>query len=162
VSELREVQLLGLPVPLQAAATEHFDELAREFDHLAAGQEGPHQDVPERLLALQAALSERFSGFTQLQQDELADAVERGEESIDLRYRVPQEAGLASAALAVMLDEADDYCAQGDFLLTLKTPPGPLAYRRWLLGQFTDQLSGSPPVSWPEWAARHAPELLTR
>jgi hypothetical protein len=159
VTELLDVHLLGLPVGLQAAASEHFDELAREFDHLAAGQEGPHQDVPERLLTLQAALQDRFSGFTQLQQDELAAAVERGEESIDLHYRVPKEAGLAAAALGAMLDEADEYCAGGEFLLTLRTPPGPLAYRCWLLGQFTDQLSGDPPVSWPDWAATHAPDV---
>ena len=77
-----------------------------------------------------------------------------------LDYRVPQEAGLAAAALDAMLDEADAYCAAGEFLLTLQTPPGPLAFRHWLLGQFTDQLAGSSPVSWPDWAARHAPDLV--
>ena len=156
---LLEVHLIGIPLRLQAEATEHFDELAREFAHLAAGQEGPHQDVPERLLALQAALDERFSGFTQAQRDETAAALDRGDESLDLSYRVPQEAGLAAAALDAMLDEADAYCAAGEFLLTLQTPPGALAYRRWLLGQFTGQLSGAPPVAWPDWAARHAPDL---
>lgn len=159
MSELLDVHLIGIPLPLQAEAAEHFDELAREFTHLAAGQEGPHQDVPERLLALHAALDERFSGFTQLQRDEMAAALERGDESIDLHYQVPQEAGLAAAALAVMLDEADAYCAAGEFLLTLQTPARALAYRRWLLGQFTEQLGGSPPVSWPDWATRHAPDL---
>ena len=152
--------MLGIPLRIQAAAAEHFEELAREFAHLAAGQEGPHQEIPERLLTLQRALTERFSAFTQLQQDELAAATERGDESVDLHYRIPQEAGLAAAALSAMLDEADDYCAGGEFLLTLRTPPGALAYRRWLLGQFTDQLSGDPPVAWPDWAARHAPDLL--
>ncbi len=55
MTDLLEVHMLGIPLRLQAEASEHFDEFAREFAHLAAGQEGPHQDVPERLLALQAA-----------------------------------------------------------------------------------------------------------
>jgi hypothetical protein len=87
VTELIDVHLIGLPLRLQEQAVEHFEELAREFTHLAAGQDGPHQDVPERLLALQAALDQRFAGFTQP-------------------------------------------ARPGSFLLTLQTPPGPLAYRR--------------------------------
>jgi hypothetical protein len=155
MSELVEIHLLGIPVQLQAEASEHFDELAREFAHLAAGQEGPHREVPERLLALQAELEEQFSGFTAAQEDELSGAIERGDETLDLHYRVPPDVGPGAAALGAMLDEADAYCAAGEYLLTLKTPPGALAYRRWFLEQFVDQAAGAAPVSWAEWSAGH-------
>ncbi len=73
---------------------------------------------------------------------------------------MPKEAGLGASALGAMLGEADAYCTSGEVLLTLRTPPGALACRRWLLGQFTEQLNGAAPVSWPEWAAQHAPDLV--
>jgi hypothetical protein len=155
MTELVEVHLLGIPLHLQDEASEHFAELIREFAHLAAGQDGPHLEVPARLLALQAALDGRFSAFTQAQQDDMATATGRGDAAIDLHYRIPVEAGAAAAELDAMLDEADAYCATGDYLLTLTTPPGALAYRRWILGQFVDQTAGRPAVAWPDWAAAH-------
>jgi hypothetical protein len=156
VTELVDVHLVGIPLRLQEEATEHFAELMREFTHLAAGQEDTdHQDVPARLLALQAALDGRFVAFTQAQQDEMEAAIARGDGTLDQHYRLPAEAGTAAAELDAMLDEADAYCAAGDYLLTLTTPPGALAYRRWLLGQFADQAVGRPAVSWPDWAASH-------
>jgi hypothetical protein len=111
--------------------------------------------VPERLLTLRQALDDRFAAFTQLQQDEMAAALDRGDGSLDLHYRVPREAGLAAAALDAMLDEADAFCTAGDYLLTLQTPARALSFRRWLLGQFVEQLAGLPAVTWDEWSARH-------
>jgi len=74
---------------------------------------------------------------------------------------VPADVGGASVALGVMLDEADAYCREGRHLLTLSTPPEALAYRRWYLLQFVDQVAGRPPRSWSDWVSEHPIELHT-
>ena len=43
-----------------------------------------------------------------------------------------------------MIDEADDYCRQGEHLLTLASPPDCIAYREWYLGQVVGQLGRRP------------------
>ncbi len=156
MTDLVDVHVVGVPVALQADASEHFEELAREFGHLVAGQDDAHLYVPERLLALRAELADRFSAFSQIQQDQLEAASERGDETIDLHYQVPAEVSDACIALQAMLDEADEYCAAGEYLLTLKTPPGLLAFRRWFLSQFVDQVAGGQPVAWADWPGRTA------
>ncbi|MDQ3107783.1 MAG: hypothetical protein M3Q68_08275, partial [Actinomycetota bacterium] len=72
------------------------------------------------------------------------------------RYLVPAEAGPAAADLAALLDEADQYCTMGDYLLTLRTPTGALEYRRWYIGQFVEQIAGASPVSFPDWSPAEA------
>lgn len=151
--ELVDVRVVGLPVALAREAQEHFDELSREFLHLANSDEALRHDVPGRLLALSDDLRMRFSAFTNDNERLLDEATERGEETIDLIYQVPHEAGPAAAELADLLDEADRYCAAGTYLLTLTTPPGALAYRRWYILQFVDQVAGAEPVPFAAWMA---------
>lgn len=160
MSDTIQVHLVGIPLRIQEEASEHFDELTREFGDLAAADTAAHPQVPARLLELVSALQNRFSSFTEAQEADLAAAIARRDVTMDLLYVVPPDVGVASAGLGAMLDEADEFCAAGEYLLTLKTPPGPLAYRRWYLGQFIDQAAGQPPVSWADWAAAHAPELV--
>ncbi len=97
--------------------------------------------MPARLTALVDELRGRFSGFTLQPEAELADAAARGADTIDLEYHLPPEAIQAAADLGAMLDEADEFCRNGD-LLTLATPPEALAYRRWFLGEFARQAAG--------------------
>jgi hypothetical protein len=63
-------------------------------------------------------------------------------------YRVPLAAGEACVELNAMLDEADEFCREGD-LLTLATPADQVAFRRWFLGEFVEQLGGGAPTPWP-------------
>ena len=148
-ADLVEVHLVRLPLDVHRAASEHNDELRREFTLIRAQQaEDGSADVPRRLVALMEELEERFSGFTEATRVELEDAIDRGETSVDLVFRVPPEAGPAAVHLGAMLDEADAHCRQGDALLTLETPPEALAYRRWYLEEFTRQLDGFPPRPW--------------
>jgi hypothetical protein len=157
------VALLALPVPLQVRASEHVDELLREFEHLAATDSDAHAKAPGQLLRLRDDLSKRFAAFSQVQQTRLQDAITGREDTLDLHYEIPADAADACVELSAALDEADRYCAEGDYLLTLQTPPDALAYRRWYLGQFVDQIAGDPPTSWPDWRARNAdPQPLTR
>ena len=146
------LRIVGLPVPVHLRASEHGDELMREFALIAAGSAdgAGNTGVPARLTALVDELRGRFAGFTLQPETELAEAAALGADSIDLEYRLPPEAIQAAADLGAMLDEADDFCRRGD-LLTLATPPEPLAYRRWFLGEFARQVAGEAPVAWADW-----------
>jgi hypothetical protein len=155
--DLREVHMVGVPVELAHAAQQHFDELSREFLHLSNSEESVRDDVPGRLLAVSDALRARFSSFSEANSALIDEAIARGDARLDLTYRIPVEAADAAEQLAELLDEADRYCATGDYLLTLRTPPGALAYRQWYLGQFVGQLRGADPVAFDDWAAASSP-----
>ena len=144
MSDLVDVRLLGLPVTVHGETAEHIDELLREFVHL----DDESADVPRRLLRLRDDISARFSKFTAGPHAELTAAAARGEETVDLAYRVPEEAGRAAAQALALLDEADDFCRRGDHLLTLATPAQAVRYRRWFFGEFTRQCAGAPPTPW--------------
>jgi hypothetical protein len=165
--ELVTVVMRGLPVALHARASEHGQELQREFTllHLQLEQQAAagspvraaERDVPRRLIELVDVLQGRYAGYTTEQEDQLEAAVEQGLESIDLTFQVPPDAAAASVDLAAILDEADAYCREGRHLLTLATPPEALAYRQWYLQQFIDQIAGRPPQSWREWLLARPP-----
>jgi hypothetical protein len=76
------------------------------------------------------------------------DAIERGEDIVDLHYRVPEDAALACIHLGYIFDEADKYCRAGRHLLSLATPPESLAFRQWFLGEFVNQIAGAAPTPW--------------
>lgn len=162
------VQLLELPVSLFAAAQQQSDELMRELTHVAnqiaatreartaAGTDSSYhsRELPVRLVALVEELNAGYGGFTVEQDQQLTEAVRAGSETIPaLTYRVPAAAGGAAEHLGGMLDEADDYCREGQHLLTLATPPELIAFRQWYLSEFQRQIAGEPPTSWPQYFA---------
>ncbi len=144
------VQLQRLPVDLQVRASEHMQDLQREFVLIADGLQHGHEGaaLPRRLLDLVDALQKRYGGFTEAQEDQLDEAHRAGVGTIDLTFRVPADAAEAAVALGVLLDDADAFCREGRHLLTLATPPELVAYRRWYLQQFVDQIAGHRPVPW--------------
>ena len=154
-ADLVTVRLLGLPVADAALAREHFAELSREFALLAAADESLEHHVPGRLLRLVDALRSRFADFTSGNDALLDEAIARGDTVIDLAYEVPAAAAPAALELAAILDEADRFCADGEHLLTLATPPPALVYRRWYLEQFAAQAGGDEAVSFADWRAAH-------
>ena len=147
--ELVEVRLLRLPLQLWQRTQEHVDGLLREFALIAQDDEG-RAAAPGRLLALVHELSAGFGSFSEAQRVQMEEALERGEEEIDLTYRVPPAAAPAAQQLGDMLDEADQYCRRGDHLLTLATPEEELRFRRWYISEFVDQLGGARPTPWPD------------
>jgi hypothetical protein len=147
---LVEVHMLRIPLDIHQQATEHTSEVLREFGHLAEASSDSH--VPARLIALDRALQERYTGFTDETSNELDEAIARGETELDLTFTLPRDVGGAAGELDEMWDEVDRYCEEGRYLLALRTPPLVVAYRRWFLGEFTRQASGEPPLSWPDWA----------
>jgi hypothetical protein len=151
---LVEVQLLGLPLEIHRLASEHNDELLREFALLAAQQANPNEhDVPARLLLLGEELQAKYGSFTQGATSDLEAALDRGDTSIDLVFAVPGDVAGAVDELNRILDEADDLCRRGGPLLTLAAPAEVVAYRRWFLEEFIRQVKGEPPMAWPETGA---------
>jgi hypothetical protein len=155
---LHTVQVIGLPIAVQVRAQEHADELTRELTLIGAQlrQEGNVRELPTLLLSLIEEFGHHYSSFTVEQEQLLADAMERGDDTIDLTYQVRSSAGAAAQSLAEVLDQADAYCSSGRHLLTLATPDDLVTYRRWFLSQFTNQVTGLPPISWDEYVRQHA------
>ncbi|MDQ2827225.1 MAG: hypothetical protein M3Y04_09760 [Actinomycetota bacterium] len=146
---LVEVRLLRFPLILWGRSQEHVDELLREFA-LIAESEGEHPSVPRRLLALVAELTKTFAGISLSTERHRDDAIARGETVTDLVYHIPPGASGAIRHLGEMLDQADEYCRQGSHLLTLQTSADQLAFRRWFLDEFLDQIAGAAPTPWTD------------
>jgi hypothetical protein len=146
----REVRLLRFPLDVHQRATEAFEGLRREFQLIAL--RGPEaDDVPERLLRVVDALAVEYEGLNVEADSARDEAAARGDTEVpELVYRVPPGVAEACVALSEIVDQADDFCRQGDVLLTLATPREAVAFRRWYLGEFVAQLNGEPPVPWPE------------
>lgn len=147
------VRLLRLPVDVQARASQHADELIREFQLIAAQLHDEPSAVthtPIRLIRLIDTLTNEYSTFTGEPEQQIERAIAEGDLVIDeLVYRVPAAVAGAAHELGVMLDECDEFCRSGE-LLTLATPPELLRYRRWYLGEFGRQVAGEPPIAWPD------------
>ncbi len=146
--QLVTVHLIAFPLQTYNRAAEHHDGLMREFTLLAQRPDMPNHEVPRRLRELIDALGTQYAGFTDAAGAQRDGALAAGQETIDLTYHVPASAGPAAVALGAMLDEADEFCRDGD-LLTLATPAEALAFRRWYLDEFVNQIDGQPPIPWP-------------
>lgn len=150
------VRLLELPLRLYERAREHHEELVRELALLTlapaahqGGHEGGHE-VPQRLLRLVRELTESYSGTTTAADAVRDAALERGDRQVDLSYEVPRSAAQALRRLRAMLDEADEFCRQGEHLLTLAAAPDVARFRRWYFSEFLRQIEqGLAPTPWP-------------
>jgi len=146
VDGLVTVRIVGLPLDVYARASEHNDELLREF---ALIREENSDHVPSRLLALIEELDARFGKFTEGPTLAIQAALDRGDADLDLSYEVPPEAAAAARRLGTLLDEADEFCRSGE-LLTLATLPESVTFRRWFLDEFVLQVNGRPPRPWSD------------
>jgi hypothetical protein len=152
--DLYQVRVLQLPVPLWSRSQEQHDALMREFALMSVPTDESERQrhVPSRLTQLIETLTADFEGVATEQEQQLFDAAAAGEKVIDeLVYTLPLAAVPASKALGEMLDEADEYCRQGQHLLTLAADEELVRFRRWYLDQFIDQADGMPPVAWPDY-----------
>lgn len=145
-ADLVEVRLLNLPVAVQLEAAEHHDALIREFTLISASS-APNS-VPQRLLTLMDDLQVRFQEFSEAPRQAYESARADGAASVDVVYLVPPEVSEAVTRLGELLDEADGFCRAGEHLVTLATPPRALAYRRWFISEFVNQVAGGEPTAW--------------
>jgi anti-anti-sigma factor len=148
-ADLVEVRLLRLPIAVHKRTDLHMRGLQRELD-LIRFRDRDTTSVPHRLQALVDDITAEFGGVGVAPRNELQNAIERDDATIDLTYETPASIGPAANHLVAMLDEVDDYCRSRGHLLTLVTPPEALEYRRWFLGEFIRQTAGNAPVPWPE------------
>jgi anti-anti-sigma factor len=145
--ERMQVRLLGLPVRVHVESMAHLDALQREIDVINFDDQSA---APRRLRALIDELQERFGGLSEHPDAELRAAIDQEDEAIDLVYEVPVEVAEAFQRLSEVLDAVDEYCRQGEHLLTLASPPQAVAYRRWFFGEFSAQLHGAAPMPWTQ------------
>jgi hypothetical protein len=143
------VWLLGLPLALFLRTRQHHDELLRELTLMALAEDDRMQThpLPGRLAALVETLGRRYRASTS-RADAVRDAaIERGDATVDLSYRVPRAIVTDLSMLQEMLDAADDFCRSGE-LLTLPRDDVMVAFSRWYTDEFIRQLDGLPPTRW--------------
>jgi hypothetical protein len=119
------VRLLNYPLKLSLRSRQHFEELIREFQLVDMGTQS--DDGPPLPVRLQQLVSEITTTY-KAKADEIdalrAPAIARGDATMDLVYDVPAAARTAIERLDSVLEEADEFCRQGEHLLTLATPTG--------------------------------------
>lgn len=142
------VRLLDVPVRVWKRAAEHHDELMREMALLALGPDMPH-DLPQRLVELVELLGRKYAGASARPELERDAALAAGIDRVDITFEVPTAAGEAAATLGAMLAEAEEFCRDGDRLLTLAQPQVQSDFGVWYLEQFVNQIAGGAPVAWP-------------
>lgn len=151
--DLVEVRLVGVPIRLRERSTQHSDELLREMTLIAQEAASGHTDLPRRLLHLADEVRGTYSEFTVNADAEMDQAAAAGIEQIDVVYRVPPRVVPMCEHILEVIEEADAFCRQGRYLLTLASPPDIRAYQRWILGEFIRQPRGEPPLSWADYRA---------
>ncbi|GAA4985265.1 hypothetical protein [Kineococcus glutinatus] len=151
---LVRVELRGVPLRERARYLQHTEELVREMTLIRIGaaqdaEQGARSPLPHRLLELAAEVQATVGPFLAQPADEADAAAARGERSVDVTVPVPLAAAPLVERVAAVLDEAEEFCRQGRYLLTLAAPADVLAYRAWLLGEFRRQMAGEAPLPWP-------------
>ncbi len=147
------IRFVGAPVALMQSVRLHLEALTREFQ-LIEFSEVDASSPPVRLLELTTRMRRQYDRFGfATSRGELADAVDRGSDTIDLELVVPPNAGGAAQLFLTTLDECDEWCERGE-LLTLASPPEQRAFRRWFFGEIERQVSGDPPRPWADAVSR--------
>ncbi|MDP3711768.1 MAG: hypothetical protein Q8R60_04710 [Mycobacteriales bacterium] len=141
------VHLRDVPVRIWKRSAEHHDELMREMALLALADE-TSQALPARLVELIDVLGRRYGGASERPEAERDDAIAAGVDRIDLTTEVPASAGGAAAVLGALLLEVEEFCRDGDQLLTLAQPAVQAHFNAWYLEQFTTQCAGGDPTPW--------------
>jgi hypothetical protein len=144
---LHEVRLLNVPVRILVAGREHHDDVMREFAMLALAEETDEEHTPKRLLELVDVLGRRYAAAAARPDAEVDAAIDRGDETIDIVYHVPDHLADAADELAALMDEADEFCRERR-LLALARPPLVIKFSRWYLDEFRRQIAGEPPRAW--------------
>ena len=153
---LIQVELLEMPLELRNRAQQHSDELLREMTLIALQGSSTHE-LPVRLTRLAAEVQANFSAFTATSEAAIDAAVDRGDAVVPrIVYRVPATISAYCRHLIEILEETDEYCRAGEYLLALAWPADIYAYRMWALLEFERQIAGEPPTTWPQFAAHHA------
>jgi hypothetical protein len=145
------VHLRGLPLDIRARSQEHEQDLMRELAlvRVSAATESA-SNAPGRLLDLADELRSTYGSLAAGPDALMEAAVDRGETAADVTYTVPADLRPFLRRTAQVLEEAEEFCRDGRYLLTLAAPPDVAAYRAWIFAEFDRQIAGGDPVPWPE------------
>src|SRR3954468_24772962 len=141
------VDLSGVPLRLLAVSREHHDEVMREFAMIALDESFDAKHTPTRFIELIDILGRRYGAASARPDAEVDAALERGEDTIDLVYHVPEHVTEAAQQLDTLMSEADEFCRQ-QHMLALARPQLLIDFARWYLDEFTRQVSGQPARAW--------------
>ncbi|MBI2709614.1 MAG: hypothetical protein HYX34_07945 [Actinobacteria bacterium] len=141
----RTVLLLGVPVSRFRSFDMHFDDLVRELQLIAVGND-QGLDTDARLRELARGLETGIANQRRDLTDQLLAAESAGLEEVDVTLRVGPYAAYAVRALALFVRQTDEHARAGRLLL----PPTTTDHRHllaWVVDQVTSQTEdGAPPV----------------
>ena len=147
-----DVVLRGLPVDVYLRSAQHSAELGRELQLLSSVPDRG-ASLPHQLRRLIYELATRYGPMNPGAERRIRQAVTRGEDVVDVRYRVPPRTRDDLAELDRVLREVDGHCRAGRWLLTMATPPEAQLFREWVFGEICRQIEGEPPRRWDDWLA---------
>ena len=140
------IELLNFPARMFRRLRIHQFELQREL-RLLATADPERYPVATRITAMAGTVEadKRATSGVRV----LDEAIEHGEEHVDLVYDVPAGAPARMQRLHDLIQEA--YHVFGaERLLTVVPPQELLALQEWYFGQFASQARGEPPVPWDD------------
>lgn len=144
-----EVRLLNFPLQVFDKAREHHEELLREFALLALSppKDRPGHHVPQQFLDLINTLGVKYASIGASTDAIRDEAVARGENAMDLAYKVPRSVGPAMRELRSLLEQADEFCRDGQ-MLTMALAPQEREFLWWFIDEFSNQAKDLPPTPW--------------
>jgi hypothetical protein len=134
-------------------SSEHSAELGRELLLLSTTPDGG-ASLPHELRRLVFELASRYGPMNPGAERRLQEAVARGADVVDVRYRIPPRTCDDVRILDRVLREVDEHCRSGQWLLTVATPAEAERFREWVFGEICAQVDGAAPTPWAEWVAR--------
>jgi anti-sigma regulatory factor (Ser/Thr protein kinase) len=157
---LERIVFLDVPVSGYLALQQQNDAISRDVDLLLIGQsEGLDLPVPDGLLAAAHRLRDRFEVPAGSFRLVVLAASAAGQSSIDLEAYMPPGVGRTARAYVELLEEIEEYAAQG-YLFIDPPDPATVWMRRWFIDELIRQQEGlapaampSPPLDWGSGAA---------
>ena len=142
------VLYLNYPLAIGARASQHYEELLREFNLMMASGTVEADSPVATVTRLVRELTDRHARNTELEAPRM-EALLRGETHHDFRLPIQRDTLEPAVALDEVLDRADDISRQGH---TLVLPPGEdiVAFRRWYLREMITQLEGGAARPWSD------------
>src|SRR4051794_11167577 len=153
--DLFEVRLLDVPLVLRERSRQHGADLLREMELISLGHAAgtTQHELPHRLLELAQELERVYGPYVGANTDEMDAALDRGEDTLaKVTYHLPRRSVSFMDHVEGILREVDDYCRDGQELLTPAPPADVAAYREWVSNEVRRQYAGEPPTAWPVFA----------
>jgi hypothetical protein len=145
--DMVSIRIIGVPVAIASRARRHYEAIQREFALIHFSGDETRAAVPERLLDVADRARDTLTAADVITGDQVLAAIDRGAATVDIELRISRSAALSMADLLDLLEEADDFCREGD-LITLAVPEECRELRRWFFGEIVDQANGAAPTPW--------------